>query len=176
VSAPEEHRLLLANLLRRSRYYIANRSRVNEPEFTMGRDEISSRFYEGAAAGTVMLGEPPRTPLFEAQFDWPDALIRLPFDSPEIVRLLAELDADPERLSRVQRSNVRNAALRHDWVHRVREVFEALGLPPTAGMLAREERLRALGGLAAAPGIGGDSGSSEGAPQSEAHEQTGARW
>ena len=149
VSNPEEHRLLLANLLRRSRYYIANRGRVNEPDVTMGRDEISSRFYEGAAAGTVMLGEPPRTPLFEAQFDWPDALIRLPFDSPEIVRLLAELDADPERLSRMQRSNVRNAALRHDWVHRVREVYEALGLPATAGMFAREERLRALAGLAA---------------------------
>src|SRR5262245_14123256 len=152
VSDPEEHRLLLANLLRRSRYYIANRSRVNEPEFTMGRDEISSRFYEGAAAGTVMLGEPPRTPLFEAQFDWPDALIRLPFDSPEIARILAGLDADPERLSCVQLSNVRNAALRHDWVYRVREVFEALGLPPTAGMLAREERLRALAGLAADAG------------------------
>ena len=86
-----------------------------------------------------MLGEPPRTALFEGQFDWPDALIRLPFDSPEIARLVAELDADPERLSRVRRSNVRNAALRHDWVYRVREVFEALGLPPTAGMLAREE-------------------------------------
>ena len=63
-----------------------------------------------------MLRKPPRTPLFEAQFDWPDALIRLPFNSPEIARLLAELDADPEQLSRVQRSNVRNAALRHDWV------------------------------------------------------------
>jgi hypothetical protein len=163
VSDPEEHRLLLANLLRRSRYYIANRGRVNEPEFTMGRDEISSRFYEGAAAGTVMLGEPPRTPLFEAQFDWPDAVIRLPFDSPEIARLLAELDADPERLSRVQRSNVRNAALRHDWVYRVREVFEALGLPPTSGMLAREERLRALAALAADAGAGRESGSSESA-------------
>jgi Glycosyl transferases group 1 len=163
VSDPEEHRLLLANLLRRSRYYIANRSRVNEPEFTMGRDEISSRFYEGAAAGTVMLGEPPRTPLFEAQFDWPDALITLPFDSPEIARLLAELDADPKRLSRVQRSNVRNAALRHDWVHRVREVFKTLGLPPTAGMLAREERLRALAALAADAGAGRESGSSESA-------------
>ena len=161
VSDPEEHRLLLANLLRRSRYYIANRGRVNEPEFTMGRDEISARFYEGAAAGTVMLGEPPRTPVFEAQFDWPDALIRLPFDSPEIARLLAELDADPERLSRVQRSNVRNAALRHDWVHRVREVFEALGLPPTAEMLAREERLRDLAELAAEAGAGRESGSSE---------------
>jgi Glycosyl transferases group 1 len=160
VSDPEEHRLLLANLLRRSRYYIANRSRVNEPEFTMGRDEISSRFYEGAAAGTVMLGEPPRTPLFEAQFDWPDALIRLPFDSPEIARILAGLDADPERLSRVQRSNVRNAALRHDWVYRVREVFEVLGLAPTAGMLAREERLRALAGLAADVGVKSGSQSS----------------
>ena len=149
VSDPEEHRLLFANLLRRSRYYIANRGRVNEPEVTMGRDEISYRFYEGAAAGTVMLGEPPRRPLFEAQFDWPDALISLPFDSPEIARRLAELDADPERLSRVRRSNVRNAALRHDWVYRVREVFAVLGLPPTAGMLAREERLRALAGLTA---------------------------
>jgi hypothetical protein len=163
VSDPEEHRLLLANLLRRSRYYIANRGRINEPEFTMGRDEISSRFYEGAAAGTVMLGEPPRIPQFEAQFDWPDALIRLPFDSPEIARLLAELDANPERLSRVQRSNVRNAALRHDWVHRVREVFEVLGLPPTAGMLAREERLRALAGLAADAGVGRKSCSCESA-------------
>ena len=149
VSNPEEHRLLLANLLRRSRYYIANRGRVNEPGVTMGRDEISARFYEGAAAGAVMLGEPPGTSQFEAQFDWPDALIRLPFDSPEIMQLLAELDADPERLSRMQRSNVRNAALRHDWVHRVREVYEVLGLPATAGMLAREERLRALAGLAA---------------------------
>ena len=127
----------------------------------MGRDEISSRFYEGVAAGTVMLGEPPRTPWFEAQFDWPDALIRLPFNSPEIARLLAELDADPERLSRVRRSNVSNAALRHDWVYRVREVFEALGLPPTAGMLAREERLRALAGLTADTGVGRESGSSE---------------
>jgi len=99
--------------------------------------------------------------VFEAQFDWPDALIRLPFDSPEIAPLLAELDADPERLSRVQRSNVRNAALRHDWVHRVREVFEALGLPPTAEMLAREERLRDLAELAAEAGAGRESGSSE---------------
>lgn len=152
VSNPEEHRLLLANLLRRSRYYIANRSRVNEPEFTVGRDEVSYRFYEGAASGTVMLGEPPRTPHFEAQFDWPDALIRLPFDSPEIAQILAELDADSERLSRAQRSNARNAALRHDWVHRVREVFKALGLPPTMGMLAREERLQVLAGLAADAG------------------------
>jgi hypothetical protein len=148
VDNPAEHRVLLANLLRRSRYYVANRSRVNEPEFTMDRDEISGRFYEGAAAGTVMLGEPPRTAEFERQFGWKDAVIRLPFDSPDVERVLLELDADPERLARIRRENVHNAALRHDWVHRLRTVFETVGIPPTEAMLAREKRLQALAALA----------------------------
>ena len=144
VDDPAEHRLLLANLLKRSRYFIANRGRINEPEFTQGHDEISGRFYEGAAAGAVMLGEPPRTTEFERQFDWPDAVIPLPFDSPDVARRLAELDRDPERVARIRRDNVANAALRHDWVHRIRTVFETLGLQPTEAMLARERRLRAL--------------------------------
>ena len=71
---------------------------VNRPEFTVGRDEISARFYEGAAAGTVMIGEAPRTDEFKRQFDWPDAVIDLPFDSPDIGNILADLNGDPERL------------------------------------------------------------------------------
>jgi hypothetical protein len=147
VEDAREHRLLLASLLQRSRYFIANRGRVNEPEFTLGRDEISSRFYEGAAAGTVMLGEPPRTEEFERQFDWPDAVLRLPFDSTDVTRVLGELDEQPERLARIRRDNVRNAALRHDWVHRLRVVLDTLGIPPTQAMLAREERLQTLAAL-----------------------------
>jgi hypothetical protein len=143
-----EHRLLLASLLQRSRYFIANRGRVNEPEFTQGRDEISGRFYEGAAAGAVMLGEAPRTPEFGSQFDWPDAVIPLPFDSPDAGGVLDALDADPQRLERVRGANVRNAALRHDWGHRLRAVFDRLGLPPTEGMLARDRRLQAVATLA----------------------------
>ena len=142
-----EHRLLLASILQRSRYFIANRSRVNEPEFTAGGDEISGRFYEGAASGTVMLGEPPRTEEFESQFDWPGAVIRLPFDYPDIGRLLTELDSDPPRLAKIRQDNVRNAALRHDWVHRLLTVFETVGIPPTEAML---ERVRRLQGVAAA--------------------------
>jgi hypothetical protein len=143
-----DHRLLLANLLQRSRYFIANRGRVNEPEFTMGRNEISGRFYEGAAAGTVMLGEAPETEEFESQFGWPDAVVQLPFDSPDVGRILAALDEDPGRLARIRRDNMLNAALRHDWVYRLRTVFEAGGLPPTDGMLAREKRLQELAALA----------------------------
>ncbi len=75
VDSPNEHRHLLATLLKHSRYFIANRSYVDKPEFTAGREEISARFYEGAAAGTVMLGEAPRSDEFKRQFDWPDAVI-----------------------------------------------------------------------------------------------------
>ncbi len=144
VDDPDEHRLLLASVLQRSRYYIANRARVNEPEFTRGRDEISSRFYEGAAAGAVMLGEPPRDEEFARQFDWPDAVIPLPFDSPDVGDLLAALDRDPGRTGRIRREGVRNAALRHDWGHRIGTVFETLGLPPTEAMRDRAARLRSL--------------------------------
>src|SRR5712691_6872974 len=143
-----EHRLLLASLLQRSRYFIANRGRVNEPEFTQGREEIAGRFYEGAAAGTIMVGEPPRGEEFDRQFDWPDAVIRLPFDSPDVGRVLVELDEDPPRLERIRQANVCNAARRHDWVHRLRAVFDTLGVPTTEAMLAREKRLQALAAMA----------------------------
>jgi hypothetical protein len=141
VDAPHEHRGLLATLLKHSRFFIAHRSYVNRPEFTAGRDEISARFYEGAAAGTVMIGEAPRTDEFERLFNWPDAVIHVPFDCPDIGKILADLSGDPERLWAIGRSNARQAALRHDWLHRLQVVFDVLGLKPTDGMQARAQRL-----------------------------------
>jgi hypothetical protein len=141
VDSPQEHRLMLATILKHSQFFIANRSYVNRHEFTQDREEISSRFYEGAAAGTVMIGEAPRTEEFERQFDWPDAVIHLPFDCPDIGRILANLNQDNERLRAIRRNNVREAALRHDWLHRIQMMFEVLGLAPTDGMRARARRL-----------------------------------
>jgi hypothetical protein len=135
---------MLGSILRHSRYFIANRSRVNDPEFTAGREEISARFYEGAAAGTVMIGEAPRSQEFVRQFDWPDAVIHVPFDSPDIGRILADLNSDPKRLQAIRCNNARQAALRHDWLHRIRVVFEVLGLAPTEGMQARAHRLEQI--------------------------------
>jgi hypothetical protein len=141
VHDPREHRSLLATLLKHSRFFIAHRSYVNRPEFTAGRYEISARFYEGAAAGTVMIGEAPPTEEFKRQFDWPDAVIHVPFDSPDINRILADLNSDPERLQAVRRNNIRQAALRHDWLYRIQGVFDSLGLAPTDEMQARARRL-----------------------------------
>ena len=144
VDSPHEHRRKLATLLKHSRYFIANRSYVDRPEFTAGRDEISARFYEGAAGGAVMIGEAPRTEEFKRQFDWPDALIHLPFDSPDVGRTLAGLNRDPERLRAIGHNNVRQAARRHDWLHRIEVVFDTLGLGPSEKMRARAKRLERI--------------------------------
>ena len=144
VDRPSEHRRLLASLLKNSRYFVANRSYVNRPEFTAGRDEISPRFFEGTASGSVVLGEPPRTDAFKANFDWPDAVIHLPFDSPDVAKRLAELDSDRERLRLARHNNVRNAALRHDWLHRLNKIFSTLGLPQTGGMERRARQLERI--------------------------------
>jgi glycosyl transferase family 1 len=155
VNDASEHRLLLANLLKRTRYYVANRARANESEIVEGKEEISSRFYEGVAAGAVLVGEAPRSEEFRKQFDWQDAVIRLPFDSPDAPAILDAIDADPRRVARIQHQNVRQAALRHDWVHRLRVIFDTLGIRPTEAMLAREDRLRSL--AAVAQGARGDA-------------------
>jgi Glycosyl transferases group 1 len=154
VGNPAEHRLFLASVLRRSRYYLAYRARVNEPEHTEGREEISGRFYEGAAAGAVLLGEQPRSSEFGRQFDWPDAVVPLPFDSPDVGDFLAALDREPERLERIRRTNAQQAALRHDWLYRLETVFGAVGVAPTDTMRARRARLAELARLAEA----GDAG------------------
>jgi hypothetical protein len=142
-----EHRTMYASLLQRSRYFFANRAHINDPEITKGRHEISARYYEGAAAGVVMIGEPPETEQFRREFDWDDAVIRVPFDSPDIGAILAELDRDPERLDAARRNNVFNAAQRHDWVHRLRDVFDTLRIAPTDAMRERERRLQAMAAM-----------------------------
>lgn len=144
VADHREHRLLLAQLLQRSRYYITHRSRINEPEYTGQWEEISARFYEGAAAGAVMLGVAPTTDEFRNLFGWPDAVIHAPFDCPDIERVLCELDQNPRRLDLIRSRNVHHAALQHDWVYRLRTVFQTLGLPATSGMREREQRLAAV--------------------------------
>ena len=139
-----EHRFLLANLLKRSRYFIANRARANEPERTHGHDEIAGRFYEGIAAGAVVMGDPPRTDEFRKLFDWPDAVIPVPFDAEGIASRIEELDAEPARQIRIRRENTANALLRHDWVHRLRAILETVGIAPFERMQAREEQLSGL--------------------------------
>jgi hypothetical protein len=146
VTDPAEHRHKLASLLMRSRYYIANRARANE--YSAEFEELSSRFFEGAAAGAIMIGEPPNGEQFSTLFDWPDSVVRTPFDAPDIGDLITELEADPERCTRIRRDSMVNALLRHDWVYRLRTILNDAGVPPPSALLAREARLRELANIA----------------------------
>ncbi|MEB3179450.1 MAG: glycosyltransferase family 1 protein, partial [Nostocaceae cyanobacterium] len=88
-----EHRQMYINLLKRSRYFIANKPKIEKAYNTGGKDDLSLRLFEGAAAGTVILGVPPEGEAFTTTFNWEDAVIPMPYDVPNIAEFIAELDA-----------------------------------------------------------------------------------
>jgi len=139
-----QHRDLVANIAKRSRYFIANAPKINKPEETGGQAEISYRFLEGAASGAVMLGEPGESDAFRIQFDWPDAVIKVPYSSTDITPVLADLDAQPERLARIRKTSMANCLRRHDWAYRWRAILDLVGMEPLPALLEREKRLGEL--------------------------------
>lgn len=144
----EHHRMLLSNLIKRSRYFFANRAKIDRFDESNGQNEISLRFVEGAAGGSVMIGEPPDTPMFLKHFDWPDAVISVPFDSADIEEILKELDTDTERLERIRTNGIVNSLDRNDWVYRWAGVLDEVGIPYTEKMMDRVKNLQHLADLA----------------------------
>jgi hypothetical protein len=144
----QEHRRQLAELVKRSRYFVANKAKVDAPDHRGTQDEIGFRSFEGAAGGAVLLGETPNVPSLQKLFDWPDAHIHVPYGSKDFAKVIDSLDADPERVQRIRRANVVNSLRRHDWAHRWRDILGHLGMPPTKRLTERlatlEERARAI--------------------------------
>jgi hypothetical protein len=139
-----EHRALFANVAKRSRYFIVNPGMVDEPEKRGDQIESGNRYYEGAASGTIMIGERPQNEEFEKLFDWPDAVAQLPFGSRDIDTVIQRLDRDQERQDVTRRTGVVEVLKRHDWVYRWEAILQNVGLEPMQGALARKERLRNL--------------------------------
>ncbi len=144
-----QHRNLFANVAKRSRYFMVAPGKIDD-KVTQGQIEIGYRYYEGAAAGTVMLGQPPSCPSFQQMFPWQDAVIHVQPDGSDAMDVLAALRSEPERVETLGRKNATEALLRHDWIYRWKEVFRVAGLPSSPGMLARERRLAELADLAGA--------------------------
>jgi len=141
---PREHRSLIASIAKRSRYFVANTAKINYPSETRGQVEVGFRFFEGAGAGTVMIGEAPENEVFHKNFDWSDAVIHVPYGAENIGEILAELDSQPKRLDAARKNNVLQSLLRHDWVYRWRDILNIAGLEPKPALLARENRLKEL--------------------------------
>ena len=140
----KEHRAQVANVAKRSRYFLVNPGKFDQPEETGHQVEFGYRYFEGAASGAIMLGERPDNEVFPKLFDWPDAVIHVPHESSGIDRVIEELDGDPERQDRIRRTGVTQALMRHDWVYRWEAILDATGLAPMQGLFDRKDRLQSL--------------------------------
>jgi hypothetical protein len=143
-----EHRDLMANLVKRSRFFLVAPGKMNQPEETRGQVEVPFRFYEGAAGGAVLVGQAPDCEHFRETFDWEDVVVPTAPDGSDIAEVLAGLAKEPERVREISRRNAAEALLRHDWMYRWKEVLRMVGLEPLPAMEARENRLRELAEMA----------------------------
>jgi hypothetical protein len=138
-----EHRRLMANMMKRSRYFLTHK--INDsPERrarTGGEEGLTTRYFEGAAGGAVMLGTRPDTPLFDEAFPWADAVVPLAFDVDGIAEVMYELDRQPDRVAQIRADNVRGSLSRHDWAHRWADVLRDAELAQSP---AHEKRLEIL--------------------------------
>lgn len=139
-----EHRALLAETAKRSRYFVVNPALIDRPCVRGNQSEIGNRYFEGAASGAIMIGELPENDEFNELFDWPGAVLRLPYDSAEIDTVIEQFDMRPDEQESMRRNNVVYALMRHDWAYRWEAVLQTAGLEPMQGLLERKERLKQL--------------------------------
>jgi hypothetical protein len=144
-----QHRDLYANIAKRSRFFTVATAKMDVFDETQGQVEIGHRYYEGAAAGAVMLGDVPDCEAYRQLFDWPEAVVPIQPDGSDTMAVFNELRSDPGRVAAISMRNATEALLRHDWVYRWKEMFRVAGIEPTPRMAIREQRLKELAGFAA---------------------------
>jgi hypothetical protein len=145
-----QHRDLVANCARRSRFFVTYPAKVDAADETRGQSEVGARFYEGAAAGAVLLGKAPTVPAFAKEFHWPDAVMDIGSTEQDLHAILASLRKDPERFERTSRLNAVEALRRFDWSYRWRELLGIVGIQPRSQLLERQRQLQQLADSAAA--------------------------
>lgn len=145
-----DHRRLFASYVKRSRYFFAHSINTDPArrERTGGEEGLSTRYFEGAAGGAVLLGSRAGCPEWEQCFGWKDALIDFPFEADDVAARLAALDAEPARLAAIGRRNAVESLRRHDWGARWTAVLAAAGLPETERARARRLALEAVAAAA----------------------------
>ena len=145
-----KHRDVYARLGTRSRFFVVAPGKMTAPGETHGQIALGFRYFEGSAAGAVLIGQRLDCAAFRRHFDWPDSVIEIQPDGSDVADILSTLSAQPQRLEEISRRNAEHALRRHDWVYRWREILELAGLKPTLAMEARQERLEALAAMARA--------------------------
>ncbi len=143
-----EHRQLYGNLGKRSRYFVTYPAKVDNQAETCGISEPGMRFYEGIAAGAVLVGQPPTCATFKKEFHWADSVIDIGERVENLVDVMERFKREPEQYEELSRRNAAEALRGHDVSHRWAQLLATTGLQPLPALPAREKRLQALAELA----------------------------
>lgn len=143
-----QHRSLYANLAKRSRYFVVSTAKMDAVDERQGQVEVGFRYYEGAAAGAVMIGDTPDCEAFSALFGWPEAVVSIDPNGSDIIAIINDLGSETERMAAIGKRNAQQALLHHDWLYRWSEMFRVAGIEPSPGMAARERRLKDMAAIA----------------------------
>lgn len=143
-SSPAEHREMLASSARRSRFFVTYPAKFGDGE-SAGQSEVGARYYEGAAAGAILLGQAPGAAAFRDDFPWEDAVVETRPDGSDVWDKFTSLRDRPEEMANLSVRNAVHALRHHDWGHRWRALLELAGVSPRPALT---ERLRALDALA----------------------------
>src|SRR5262245_23861663 len=87
----QAHPNLLANMIKRSGFFMVAPGKILDFHRTQGQMEAGMRYFEGAAAGAVLLGEAPGGDTFHALFDWPQAVISVRPDGTDTLDVIRDL-------------------------------------------------------------------------------------
>jgi len=139
-----EHRDLVAALAKRSRFFVVAPAKMDTLDESRGQSELGSRYYEGTAAGAVLIGREPASDSARELFGWPDSVVAIAPDGSDAARVIAGLLRQPERMAGISRRNAREALLRHDWAYRWEKILSLAGLEPLPALEARKGRLNEL--------------------------------
>jgi len=145
-----EHRELYASVAKRSTFFMVAPPKFDRPAETGGQVEIPFRYYEGAAAGCVLIGQSLPCESFRRMFSWQNAVIEVQPNGSDIIETLSWLLAEPDLVANISRTNATEAMLRHDWVYRWKQILTIAGLDAHPAMEDRIRRLRALANLVGA--------------------------
>jgi hypothetical protein len=146
-----EHRALLANTIKRTRYFIGFSPASlagSKAGKVAGEQVLPGRLFEGAAGGAVILGTAPKCPEFLEYFDWPDVVIELDPEAGDVASLVDELETQPERLERIRRTNAVQCLLRHDWAYRWERILQSVGMQPRSQLHQRRAELARIADIA----------------------------
>lgn len=136
-----QHRNMYSDILKRSKCAVAYPAKMNLGSYTNNVVEIGWRYFEFAAAGSIILGATPQNENFDTYFGWEDSVIDVPDTS--FSHILRDLLRDEARRLQLEQTNRRESLLRNDWVYRWLEILKQFSIEPSQQALNRVNQLKA---------------------------------